>query len=94
MRKNRIAALEDVVPYLAAAELAIDEALLQTTSLTQAMIRARRTAGLAATVGHDAILEAGTTFGTPVDGSDAGDPDPRADISVEEPARLLAVRAA
>jgi hypothetical protein len=64
MRNQRIAAVHHVVPELKAAEQRIDDALIQMSKLTTAIIEARRDAGLAATFGHDAIEGAGATFGT------------------------------
>lgn len=64
MLAKRRTAMDAIAPELLAMECAIDDAILQSTRLTASLINERRNAGLAATIGHDAIERSGATFST------------------------------
>jgi len=64
MLAKRRNAMDAVAPELFAMESAIDDAILQSTRLTASLINERRNAGLAATIGHDAIERSSATFST------------------------------
>ncbi|QUD87872.1 hypothetical protein [Phenylobacterium montanum] len=64
MLVKRRKAMEAIAPELFAAEQAIDDAILQATRLTAALINERRNAGLSATVGQDAIERSSAAFTT------------------------------
>ena len=59
MLNQRLEAARRVAPALFAAESGIDEAILKSLDFVDSLLRARAQAGLAATVGHDAVIEAG-----------------------------------
>jgi hypothetical protein len=64
MLVKRRTAMEAIVPELSAMESAIDDAILQSTRLTAALINERRNAGVSAVVGQDAIERSSATFST------------------------------
>ena len=64
MLVKRRAAMQTVAPELIAMETVIDDAILQSTRLTAALIAQRRSAGLAATVGQTAIERSSAAFAT------------------------------
>ena len=59
MLNQRLDAARHVAPELFAAESGIDEAILKSLTLMGSLLAARAEAGLAATVGHEAVTEAG-----------------------------------
>ena len=67
MRNQRVQAVQVVAPELKAAELSIDEALIQLSRLTGVMLQAHRTSRLAATAGHDAVVGAASTLNILID---------------------------
>lgn len=67
MLAKRRAAMEAIAPELFAMENAIDDAIIQSTRLTAALINERRNAGLSAVVGQGALERSNATLSTLVE---------------------------